>query len=297
MEGIGGTMAVDNYHADAANNRGGLSEQDFDRFSQLIHGHCGIKMPPVKKNMLEARLRKRLRQLTMQSFEEYSEYVFSRKGMAQELVNLIDVVTTNKTDFFREPAHFDYLTRIALPKLINTYGAGIKRPLKVWSAGCSTGEEPYTLAMVLSEFAEQVEGFEYSILATDISTQVLEKAKLGVFRQNRVETIDPQLQKRYLLRGKDTQEGLVRVAPELRSRVTFRRVNFMDDDLGVRWPIDILFCRNVIIYFDRPTQEQLLGRLSGHLFPGRYLFMGHSETLSGMNLPFYQMAPSVYLKK
>jgi len=274
----------------------GLSNPDFSRFGELIHSTCGIKMPPQKKSMLEARLRKRLRSLGMQSFEEYSAFVFSDRGMQEELVNLIDVVTTNKTDFFREAAHFDFLSEVALPRLLNSYGAGVQRPLRVWSAGCSTGEEPYTLAMVLSEYAATVPGFDFTIHGTDISTQVLEKARFGVYRQERVEPVPEALKKKYLLRSRDPEKGLVRVAPELRAKVQFRRLNFMDGDFGLREPIDIIFFRNVMIYFERSQQVPLLERFCSCLPPGRYLFTGHSESLHGMGLPLVQVAPAVYRK-
>jgi chemotaxis protein methyltransferase CheR len=276
----------------------GLSPQDFNRFSQLVYDVCGIKLPPHKQSMLEARLRKRLRQLNLNSFEDYSEYVFGPSGRDEELVNLIDVVTTNKTDFFRESAHFDFLVDVALPRLMHSYGVGINKKLRIWSAGCSTGEEPYTLAMVLSEFAEKVPGFDFSILATDISTHVLEKGKRGIYDGKKVgEAIPGDLKRKYLLRSKDPGCDLVRIVPELRSKVCFRRINFMEEDFGIREPIDIIFCRNVIIYFDRSTQEKLLHRLSSHIFPGRYVFMGHSETLGGMNLPLSPVAPSIYRKE
>ncbi|PLX88199.1 MAG: chemotaxis protein CheR [Desulfuromonas sp.] len=273
-----------------------ISDRDFKRFSALIYDTCGIKMPPHKKTMLEARLRKRLRELGMASFEEYSSYVFSDEGMKAELVSLIDVVTTNKTDFFRESAHFDYLIEHALPRLISRYGAGIDQPLRVWSAGCSTGEEAYTLAMVLSEVAAQHRGFHFSILATDISTQVLAKARQGIYPIERVEPVSLALKKKYLLRGKGEQKHLVRVQPHIRSLVTFRRLNFLDDDFGPMQSMDIVFCRNVIIYFDQQTQKVLLHKLAGHLGPRRYIFMGHSETLNGLDLPLSQVSPSVYRK-
>lgn len=275
----------------------GLTEADFNRFSRLIYDTCGIKMPPHKKSMLEARLRRRLRVLGIKTFEEYCEYVFSAPGMEQELVSLIDVVTTNKTDFFREAAHFDYLVERALPEMISQYGVGFERPFRVWSAGCSTGEEPYTMAMVLSEFARQNEGFRFQILASDISTQVLERASKGIYTADKVQTVAESLKKRYLLRSRDPESNQVRIVPELRAMVSFKRVNFMDDDFGLRESFDIIFCRNVIIYFDRPTQQTLLQRLCEHLDDGRYIFMGHSETLHGMNLPLTQKAPAVYRKK
>ncbi len=274
----------------------GISPKDFERFSRLIYNECGIKMPPQKKSMLEARMRKRLRALNFTSYEEYSHYFFNLADHTQELISLIDEVTTNKTDFFREPAHFDFLTRIALPRLAESCGAGIDRPLRVWSAGCSSGEEPYTLAMVLSEYAEQCPGFRFDITATDISTKVLDKARLAIYSAERIEPVAPSLRKKYLLRSKDSSQNLVRIVPELRRTVTFRRLNFIGEDFGITQSMDIIFCRNVIIYFDRPTQERLLRRFCDVQRSGQFLFMGHSETLSGMNLPLKQMAPAVYCR-
>lgn len=273
---------------------GGISAEGFARFSRLITDQCGIRMPPQKKSMLEVRLRKRLRHLGLDSFDAYGSYVFSPEGMREELVHLIDAVTTNKTDFFREPAHFTYLLEQALPRLAEVYGAGLHRPLRIWSAGCASGEEPYTLAMVVAEFAAQNPGFDFRILATDISTRVLEKARLGIYRADKVEPVPAELKRRYLLRSRDREKDQVRLVPELRGKIDFRRLNFMDESYGVREPIDVLFCRNVLIYFDRPTQQAILQRLCRHLPPGRYLFTGHSETLSGLELPLTPLAPSVY---
>lgn len=275
----------------------GLSDGDFAKLSRLIYDTCGIKMPPHKKSMLEARLRRRLRILGLKSFEAYCDYLFGHGGMEQELVSLIDVVTTNKTDFFREAAHFDYLVDRTLPELIAQYGAGLDRPLRIWSAGCSTGEEPYTLAMVLSDFARSYDGFRFSILATDISTQVLERASQGIYGIDKIVTVPAEMKKRYLMRSRDPASKVVRIVPELRSLITFRRLNFMEEHFGLNETFDIIFCRNVIIYFDRPTQQTLLQRFCEHLGPERYVFMGHSETLHGMNLPLVQKAPSVYRKK
>ena len=148
-----------------------LTDRDFERFSKLVYDHCGIKLPSHKRSMLEARLRKRLRAHTLASFEEYAELIFSKDEPTEELIKLIDVVTTNKTDFFREPAHFDYLIQSALPFLIETFGAGINKPLSIWSAGCSTGKEPYTLAMVLKEFQLEQPDFSFDILGTEIQAR------------------------------------------------------------------------------------------------------------------------------
>lgn len=275
-----------------------LSEREFTRLSEFIYSECGIKMPPSKKVMLQARLQKRLRALDMHSMSDYCSYLFSPEGIENELVHMINVITTNKTDFFREPKHFDYLVQKAIPDLIAGQGSGVRSRLMVWSAGCSTGEEPYTLAMVLKEFAETYPGFRFDflILATDISTKVLEKAKLAIYDHVQIEPVPPVLRKKYLLRGKSSKKGLVRISEDLRSQVRFRRLNFLEDDFGMREPMDVIFCRNVIIYFDRPTQEKLLNRFYRHLRPGGYIFTGHSETLHGLNVPLVPVAPTVYRK-
>ncbi|GFE61511.1 protein-glutamate O-methyltransferase CheR [Geobacter sp. AOG2] len=272
-----------------------LKDKEFVRFSSFIYDQVGIKMPAAKKTMLEARLQKRLKALGLRTFEEYAEYVFSGAEKSDELIHLIDVVTTNKTDFFREPAHFDYLLKSAIPALIEDREAGYKSPFKIWSAGCSTGEEPYTLTMVISELMEAYPGFRASILATDISTAVLEKAKNAIYAEDRVDTIPLQMKRKYLLRSRDRCKGLVRVVPQLRSMVQFRRLNFMED-FGLQEQMDVIFCRNVIIYFDKSTQDRLLNKFYRQLVPGGYLFLGHSETLSGLNVPLTPVASTVYRK-
>lgn len=275
-----------------------LKDREFQQFSDLIYAEVGIKMPPAKKTMLEARLQKRLKVLGMSSFLEYSEFIFSTTGREQELIHLIDVVTTNKTDFFREPQHFDFLVREAIPDLQRRRGAGDSplNPFRIWSAGCSTGEEPYTMAMVLSEYSTTNHGFKFSITASDICTQVLQKAATAVYTEDRIETIMLTLKRKYLLRSKDHSKGLIRIAPELRSHVNFKRINFMDDSFGIPERQDVIFCRNVVIYFDKPTQAQLMKKFHRQLVSGGYLFIGHSETLNGLDVPFTQVANTVYRK-
>jgi chemotaxis protein methyltransferase CheR len=212
--------------------------------------------------------------------------------MQAELIHLIDVVTTNKTDFFREPGHFSYLVEKALPELTARGDGG--RPLLVWSAGCSTGEEPYTLAIVLSEYALSHPGFRFRILATDISTTVLAKAEMGVYSDDTVNPVLSALRRKYFMRSRDARSDRMRVVPELRRLVEFRRLNFMDDDFGIADKADAIFCRNVIIYFDRPTQERILRKLAHHLVPRGYMFVGHSETLHDMDLPLAPVAPALY---
>ena len=274
-----------------------MSDKDFKRLSQFIGSSCGIRLPPAKKTMLEGRLRKRLRALGIESFEKYCEFLFSPGGSQSEYIHMIDAVTTNKTDFFREPDHFDYLFERVLPELVRLHGVGVRKKFNAWSAACSTGEEPYTLAMVLSEFAGSCPGFNFSVLGTDISTAVLEKARSGIYEHERVIPIPLMLRKKYLLKSKQKDKGLVRIAPRLRNLVRFGRLNFLEEQYRIDEPMAIVFCRNVLIYFDRPTQEKLVKRLSQHLMSGGYLFVGHSESLHGMDLPLVQTATTIYRKQ
>jgi chemotaxis protein methyltransferase CheR len=288
-----GTTAMDTVQQNPRNNN--LSRKLFSRLSEFIYNESGIKIPLSKKIMLEARLAKRLKATGLGTYEAYCSYLFSRKGAAAELVHMIDVVTTNKTDFFRESQHFDYLVKTSIPKLMETTGAGLRRPLLVWSAACSSGEEPYTLAMVLEEFARD-KAFQYLILGTDISTRMLETARLGIYPEERIMPVSMDLRRKYLMRSKDRSRSVIRIIPELRSRVRFRRVNFMDPDFGFSEKMDIVFCRNVLIYFDRQTQEKVLDKICRYLNTGGYLFTGHSETLSGTDLPLEAVANTVSRK-
>jgi chemotaxis protein methyltransferase CheR len=272
-----------------------LSNGDFARLRKLIHARSGIHLGESKRTMLESRLRRRIRSLNLGSYRKYCDYLFGADGLREEMVHFIDVVTTNKTDFFREPDHFRLLVQKAIPDLLAR--ARPARPLVFWSAGCSTGEEPYTLAMVLTEYAGAHPGFAFKVLATDISTAVLAKAERGVFSEDQVRPVPPELRKRYFMRSRDPASGLVRVVPELRQTIEFRSLNFMDDDFGMSERVDALFCRNVIIYFERPIQEQVLQKLSRHLVPGGYAFMGHAESLHDMDLPWLTVGPALYRKE
>ncbi len=277
-------------------NHAKLSEQVFQKLGTFIERKYGIKMPPVKRIMLESRLQKRLRVLNFKSFEEYSKFVFSSDHGQREMVNMVDLATTNKTDFFREPHHFEFLVKNALPPLSELYGSGLRRPLRLWSAGCSTGEEPYTLAMVLSDHAENVSGFRFEILATDLSTRVLGAGHDAIYSQEKVDPVPYALKRKYLLRSKDRENNLVRMTSEIRSKVRFEQMNFMDENYDTTDRMDIIFCRNVIIYFDRPTQSMILRRLVEDLIPGGYLFVGHSETLNGLDVAVDQVGPTVHRK-
>jgi chemotaxis protein methyltransferase CheR len=247
-------------------------------------------MPDTKRIMLESRLQKRLRVLGLPDFETYIDRVFS--GDDVEMIHMIDAVTTNKTDFFREPDHFDILSNRLLPAaMTRNPGRGL---FSFWSAGCATGEEPYTLAMVLEEFRSTHAAFDYHILASDISSQALQKAFAAVYDAEKVIPVPPGFKRKYLLRSKDPSKVDVRIKKELRDKVEFIRLNFMDDHFPFDGKFDVIFCRNVIIYFDRPTQERLLGHMCDYLRTGGNLILGHSETLTGMSLPLRSLAPTVY---
>ncbi len=264
-----------------------LNNSDFNRLKDFIYSNYGISITDKKKILLESRLQKRLKNLGLSSFTEYCDYLFSGNGNDEELIRMVDEITTNKTDFFREPQHFEFLKRHAVPDLQSRQSR--YKAINVWSAGCSSGEEPYTLAMVLEEC-----GCRFFILATDISTKVLEKARLAVYDEERISPIPLDMKRKYLLKSKDPSKKLYRIVPELRECVRFRRINLMDNDFGFREPMDIIFCRNVIIYFDMKTKERLIEKFCNCLIEGGYLFMGHSETLFGFDAPLKQVAPTIY---
>ena len=269
-----------------------LSSRDFSRLCNLVYDVAGIRLTAEKKTMLEMRIRRRLRALDCHSYALYCERLFRLDPSDDEMVHFIDVVTTNKTDFFREPGHFDFLRDTCLGEW--SARLGLSRPMLLWSAACSSGEEPYTLAMVLSEHAAGAPGFNFGILATDVSTTVLEKAVKGIYPAASVEPVPMGMRRKYLMRSRNRESGQVRVVPELRRMVEFRRLNFMDGDYGLTRKADVIFCRNVLIYFDRPTQERILARLTRYLHPLGYLFVGHSESLHDMQLPLVPVGPAVY---
>ena len=270
-----------------------LSQRDFARLSDFIRQHFGIHLPPAKKVLLESRLRGHLHELGLSDFRAYCDRVLSG-GSTDELVQMVDKITTNKTDFFREPQHFEVLVRTVLPALA-AHGAGAQRELRVWSAACSTGEEPYTLAMVLSE-VEQTPRLRFRIIGSDLSTRVLKHGRAALYRDEQVAPVPLALRRKYLLRSV-TDTGLVRVGPALRGLVSFRRVNLLDRDYALGGPVDVVFCRNVFIYFERSTQRDILLRFAENLAPGGFLFLGHSETINGLDVPFDQIAPTVYRRR
>lgn len=270
-----------------------LSTRDFRELSSFIYDYCGIKMPETKRSMLEGRLRKRLRATGYPTFSAYCDYLFRHDGMEAEAIFLIDVVTTNKTDFFREPNHFDYMQKTALPALAKR---GIGR-VRAWSSACSTGAEPYTMAMVMAEAVEKGVISDFNILATDLSTDVLMKAQSGIYSKDLVDPVPPEFKRKYVMQAKEKQRNDVRIATKLRSKIGFARMNLMNPTYEIGDPVHILFCRNVLIYFDKKTQTHVLTQLCKCLAPGGYLLIGHSETVTGIDLPIKQVANTIFMKQ
>ncbi|MBF0258425.1 MAG: chemotaxis protein CheR [Desulfamplus sp.] len=275
-----------------------LSIETFRDLGNFIHSKIGIKMPDAKRNMVESRLHKRLINLNMRSYKEYCNYLFSPQGIERELPEFINQITTNKTDFFREPDHFKFLMERALPDIVSSLKNSGRNKISLWCAACSRGHEPYTTAMILSEFSRKNPraALTFSILATDISTQVLDVAKKAVYSHDEIEPVPIELRKKYILRAKNRKKDLVRISPELRKMVQFRWINLVSSDLKIREPMDVIFCRNVMIYFDKKTQEKLIRNLCSHLKYRGYLFVGHSEVLNCHNTPLEPMGHAIYHK-
>jgi chemotaxis protein methyltransferase CheR len=274
-----------------------LSPELFMRFTGFIQQRCGIRIDHAKQTMLEGRLRKRMRELMLPTFEDYANYLFrSERSNQEETIRFFDAVTTNKTEFFRESAHFDYLHSIVLPAFMTQRDRHPVSPFRIWSAGCSTGEEAYSLAMVLHEFAESHPGFKYAVLATDLSARALGKAKTAVYDIDQLEDLKPAYRRKYFVSAGTPDSRQMRIAPCLRDTIVFKRFNFMTPEFPVRQPLQAVFCRNVMIYFDRPTRERLVNRLAEKLAPGGCLFTGHSESLAGFPTTLKPMANAVYQK-
>jgi len=271
-----------------------LSDEDFVRLSEFIYKEYGIKMPPTKKSILQGRLQKRLRELNITSFRDYVNYVFSKEGQNNEIIHMIDVVSTNKTDFFREPVHFEFLAQEVVPQFAQE--TRLRYPLNIWSAGCSSGEEPYTIAITLMECKEKYTALDFQILGTDISTRVLKMAVNAIYKENKIEGIPLQILKKYFLRSKDRINPTVRLIPEIRKKVSFMRINLIEPCYPISKMFDVIFCRNVLIYFDRLTQEKVINKLCMHLKLGGYFFLGHSESTTGMVVPLRQIKPTIFVK-
>lgn len=267
-----------------------MSDEEFNTFKAIARDHAGIVIADFKKNMVARRVRMRLKALAIPNLETYCELLRGPKGR-REIQPLINALTTNKTEFFREKHHFEHLSRDALSLLKASRGGKLNR-LRIWSAGCSTGEEPYTIAMTLQAAATSCEPIDYRILATDIDTNVLAVAKEGHYRKADVAPIAPALRAVYL-RPEKTGEKSYTVAPEIKSRISFQHLN-LHECWPMKGPFDIIFCRNVVIYFDKAMQRQLFDRMAGILAKDGLLYCGHSESLYGVSSRFRSIGQSIY---
>lgn len=266
-----------------------MTEREFALFRDLIRREAGIALVPAKKPLLVARLSRRLRELGVRSFREYFQRVECSES---EKIVLLDSICTNETHFFREPRQFDFVEDVVLRRLEALAAAGrAPRALRVWSAACSTGEEPYSLAMTL---LRRLPGWDLEILATDLSTRALERASAAVWRIDKAREIDERDRKAFMLRGTGSWDGWMKAGPALRAVVRFERLNLVGDEWPVRGPFHLIFCRNVLIYFEPATKVRVVNRLLERLHPEGYLFLGHAESLVGVCPRARSVGPTVY---
>jgi chemotaxis protein methyltransferase CheR len=270
-----------------------LKQEDFTALAELVHDVCGMHLPKTKSTMLQARLRRRLQALDLQGFDQYLDLLRDPVERAVELPRLIEAITTNKTEFFRESVHFDFLVEHGL-EMLAEIGAGQSRPLRAWSSACSTGQEAYTLAMVLANVPRQQLPRGFQIVASDISEAVLQTARRAIYPEALLGEVPEPYRSKYLLRTRDRSLGVVRIAPELRKLVNIKNINLNDKIKDLNGEMDVIFCRNILIYFDQNKKIDIIKRITECLRVGGILFLGHADSTSNMNLPIQQLLPSVY---
>ncbi len=269
---------------------GSISNKDFERLSSFIYRTFGIRISEKKHYLLQNRLIKRLKELNFNNFTDYTNYVLSGKDGGDEVFKMMDVVSTNKTDFFREKSHFDFLSEKALKDFQG-------ESIRAWSAGCSTGQEAYSLCMILEEFSRKGIIRDYMVYGNDISTRVIEKARLAIFPFKEATAIPLEYRKRYLLKSKDQTIPRVRIISKLREKSRFLWMNLADEIYNMPRDFQFILCRNTLIYFDRESQQKVISHLIQHLLPGGYLFVGHSESLINMEIDDLQLIhPTIYQK-
>ena len=269
-----------------------MSDDCFVQLRNLVQGRLGIKVPDSKRVMLESRLLKRLRILGLDSFDHYASLLDESSRDDGEMSRFIDAVTTNKTEFFREADHFAYLQDTALDEVLDIYGEG---RLNIWSAASSSGEEAYTLLMAMETFRRR-RPMDYYILATDVSEKMVDRGRRGVYNESSLASVPEELRPSFFRRSRLKQPLSYRVKPEYRQKVRFRRLNLMDETYPLERLYHVIFCRNVLIYFERETQARVLEKLYSRLAPGGFLFLGHSESLAGLSMPLENRSSAVYRK-
>lgn len=268
-----------------------FTTKDFNTIREMVYDGTGIKLSDVKEDMVYSRLSKRLRVTGMTQFSDYCDFLQDNKN-SDEYTNFTNAITTNLTSFFREKHHFEHLKDTLLPALVKS---NTNKKIRIWSAGCSTGEEPYSLAITIKEFFKNDDSWDIKILATDLDTNVLEKAASGVYTEDRIENLSKAMMSRWFRKGQKDNAGLVMASPELRDLISFRQLNLMQG-WPMKGPFDFIFCRNVVIYFDKPTQKKLVERYSSLTREKGHLFMGHSESLNNVTNDYELIGHTIYQK-
>lgn len=269
-----------------------LTDAQFAQISSLVYEHCGINLHDGKRELVQARIAKRMRTRALPKLTDYLRFALDD---SEEFTHLIDALSTNLTSFFREDGHFDYLAKTFLPQLLQRKLKARRHDIRAWSAGCSTGEEPYTIAMVLLGAIDDASAWDIKILATDLSTAVLVKARNGIYETSRLQTIPQPLKAKFCQPAPGNPRSSGQISPEVRKLISFAQLNLMHP-WPFSGPFDFIFCRNVMIYFDKPTQQKLINRYYDILSDGGLLFTGHSESLTGVSHRFQYVQPTIYLK-
>ena len=270
-----------------------IRREDYEFIRTLVYDYSRINLGTDKQELVSARIGKRLRALNLPTITAYCD-LLRRPDGEDELSNLIDVISTNHTFFFREPAHFDFVEKHIIPEVTAENSPHRRSTFRIWSSASSSGAEVYSIAILLAEMSIGRPGWNWQLEATDISTRILKRAREAIYPQESVAKMKPELIKKYFQKGLGPQEGNYRVKTELGNKVTFRHLNLLGPPYPFTEPFHAIFCRNVMIYFDRPTQEELVRRLTDRLVPGGYLLVGHSESLTGINHRLKMVKPAIY---
>lgn len=279
-----------------ATSHDGISDKDYEFIRKFVYEHSRINLGPDKKELVSARLAKRLRAIGLNSYTEYCHHLQSADGEA-EVTNLVDSISTNHTYFFREIKHFEFLNDVVLPNWLQNNLRKGESNFNIWSAASSSGEEPYSLGILLQEVLQHHPSASWTLDGTDISTRMLDLARRGIFETDRLRDVKPEWLRRYFQKGVGQWDGHYRAKEAIRNRLTFHHVNLLQEHYPFNKHFHVIFCRNVMIYFDRPTQEQLVAKLTSHLHPKGYLIVGHSESLMGIKHSLDSVRPSIYRRR
>jgi len=270
-----------------------MRDSDYKFIRELVYSHSRINLGPDKKELVSARLGKRLRETKITSISDYCRFLQEQES-EEELSHLIDAISTNYTFFFREIEHFDFLNKTVIPEMQARRAKEKWASFNIWSAACASGEEPYSIAISMAEQFGPMPVWPWRIEATDISHKILQRARVGVYREESLEKVPPNVLKKHFQRGFGPQDGNYRVKPHLQEQITFRQLNLLEGSPPGAEPFHVIFCRNVMIYFDRDTQTELVNKLTKRLVPGGYLYVGHSESLSGIAHSLETVKAAIY---